>query len=475
MLKYMAPKDIWQVDIVMEDGKKRGWHLTSTQLIVIGFFAVIIIGALLLSLPVSSDSGKPTCFVDALFTATTSVCVTGLVVVDTYSHWSFFGQVVILLLIQCGGLGIISIIAGLMVIVGKRVSLKERMILEDAFNLDQLSGVVKFLCRVCKGTFLVEGIGILCYCLVFVPEYGLRGVWISVFNGVSAFCNAGMDVIGPDSLTAFATHPWINLVTMLLIILGGLGFIVWWDVVRVFRLKKEGEIAVGQMFQKLSLHSKIVLTVTAALIFGGALCVFVMEYNNPDTIGTMSFGNKVMSCLFQSVTLRTAGFLTFSQKALRNSTAVVCIVMMFIGGSSVSTAGGIKTTTMAIVVLVTLSTIKGEEGVNVFRRRIPTKTVKKALSVFAISLAVLMVGIILLSIVMPDGEFMDVAYEMASAIGTVGLSRNLTARLNVLGKLLVIIYMFFGRVGPISMAIAFHLKNEEKSLATFPKENVTVG
>lgn len=358
---------------------------------------------------------------------------------------------------------------------GKRVSLKERMILEDAFNLDQLSGVVKFLCRVCKGTFFVEGIGILCYSMVFVPKYGLRGVWISVFHGVSAFCNAGMDIIGPDSLMEYVAHPWINVVTMCLIILGGLGFLVWWDIVRVFRLKKEGEIAHGQMFQKLSLHSKIVLTVTGELIFVGALCIFITEYNNPDTIGDMSPGNQIMSCLFQSVTLRTAGFFTFSQKALRNSTAVVCIIMMFIGGSSVSTAGGIKTTTMAIVVLVTLSTIKGEEGVNVFRRRIPTRTVKKALSVFAISLAALMVGIILLSMVMPDAEFIDVAYEMASAIGTVGLSRNFTPELNFLGKLLVIVYMFFGRVGPISMAIAFHLKNQEKSLATLPKENVTVG
>lgn len=463
------------MDILIEDDKKRRWHLTSTQMIIIGFLAIIIIGALLLSLPVSSESGKATSFVDALFTAATSVCVTGLAVVDTYSHWSFFGQVVILVLIQCGGLGIVSIIAGLMVMTGKRVSLKERMILEDAFNLDQLSGVVKFLCRVCKGTFLVEGIGILCYSMVFVPKYGLRGVWISVFHGVSAFCNAGMDIIGPDSLMEYVTHPWINVVTMCLIILGGLGFIVWWDIVRVFRLKKEGEIARGQMFQKLSLHSKIVLTVTGALIFVGALCIFVTEYNNPDTIGNMSPGNQIMSCLFQSVTLRTAGFFTFSQKALKDSTSVVCIVMMFIGGSSVSTAGGIKTTTMAIVVLVTLSTIKGEEGVNVFRRRIPTRTVKKALSVFAISLAVLMVGIILLSMVMPDAEFIDVAYEMASAIGTVGLSRNLTPGLSFLGKLLVIVYMFFGRVGPISMAIAFHLKNQEKSLATLPKENVTVG
>ncbi len=463
------------MNILVEDEKKRGWHFTSTQMIVMGFFGIIVLGTLLLMLPVSSSSGEPTGFIDALFTATTSVCVTGLVVVDTYSHWSLFGQVVILLLIQCGGLGIVSIIAALMVVVGKRVSLKERMILEDAFNLDRLSGVVKFLCRVCKGTFLVEGIGILCYCMVFVPKYGLRGVWISVFNGVSAFCNAGMDVIGADSLSQYATHPWINLVTMLLIILGGLGFIVWWDVVRVFRLKKEGEIEFRQMFQKLSLHSKIVLTVTGTLILGGALCIFATEYNNPDTIGGMSLGNKLMCCLFQSVTLRTAGFLTFSQKALRNSTAVVCIAMMFIGGSPVGTAGGIKTTTMAIVVFVTLSTIKGEEGVNVFRRRIPTKTVKKALSVFAISLAVLIVGIVLLSVVMPDAEFMDVAYEMVSAIGTVGLSRNFTAKLNVLGKLLVIIYMFFGRVGPISMAIAFHLKNQDKSLATFPKENVTVG
>lgn len=448
--------------------------LSTTQIITIGFFSAIIIGAVLLALPVSAVDGKATDFIDALFTSATSVCVTGLVVVDTYAHWSYFGQFVIMLLIQCGGMGIVTFTTAIMVVIGRKVTLKDRLLLQDAFNLNTLAGLVKFLKRILKGTFIVEGIGAVCYMFTFVPEYGLRGIWISVFTAVSAFCNAGIDLIGSTSLMPYALNPWVNIVTMLLIILGGVGFIVWWDVIGVLKKVKKGEEELKNFFRKISLHSHIVIVFTCVLIFGGALLILLMEFNNPDTIGNMNFGQKVMASLFQSVTTRTAGFLTVSQKGLRDTTAFLCIILMFIGGSPVGTAGGIKTTTIALLIITAGSVVKGVDEVSVYRKRIPAKTIRKAFAVVMISMIVLIIMTALLSII-NGGEFIDVAFETASAIGTAGLSRNYTGTLNVAGKLLVTLCMFLGRVGPISMVIAFNFKNSKKNMIIYPEEDITVG
>ncbi|MDE5780185.1 MAG: potassium transporter KtrB [Lachnospiraceae bacterium] len=449
----------------MNQDKKR-IKLSTTQIIAIGFLTAILTGAILLSLPIASADGTPTKFVDALFTSATSVCVTGLVVVDTYSHWSDFGQFIIMLLIQCGGMGVVTFTTAIMVVIGRKVTLKDRLLLQDAFNLNTLAGLVKFLKRILKGTFIVEGIGALCYMFAFVPEYGARGIWISIFSSVSAFCNAGIDIVGSTSFARYACNPWINIVTMLLIILGGIGFIVWWDVLRVISRIRHGEEELKNFFKKLSLHSHIVIVTTFVLIFAGAVLVLLMEYDNPATIGGMNFGQKVMASFFQSVTTRTAGLFTVSQKGLHDTTAFICIMLMFIGGSPVGTAGGIKTSTFALLVITAGSVVKGVNEVSAYRKRIPAKTIKKALAVVMISVMVLFIMICLLSVV-NGGEFMDAAFEAASAISTTGLSRDYTGSLNVYGKLIVTLCMYLGRVGPISMVIAFNFKNSKKNMVVY--------
>lgn len=453
---------------------KKIFTFSTTQMIALGFFTAILIGALLLMLPVSSASGEVTPFLDALFTATTSVCVTGLVVVDTFSYWSLFGKIVILLLIQIGGLGVVALTTSVMLIIGRKVTLKDRLLLQDAFNLDTLSGLVKFLRRILKGTFIVEGIGALCYSFIFVPQFGfVKGIWVSVFNAVSAFCNAGIDIIGPNSLMPYVTNPWMNIVTALLIILGGLGFIVWWDIVDVMKAVRSKEIQIQLFFKRLTLHSKIVLVMTSILLFGGTLLILLLEYHNPATIGSYAFGDKLLISFFQSTTLRTAGFATIPQQNFLDSTAFISILLMFIGGSPVGTAGGIKTTTIALVAIATLSTIRGEEDAIAFKRVIPLKTIRKAISVVFISTIALFAAIIIL-LITNQGSFIDTAYETASAIATVGLSRGFTTSLNSIGKAVIILCMYLGRIGPISMVIAFSFKKGQNHF-TYPTENITVG
>lgn len=454
--------------------KKR--KLTTTQKIVLGFLQAIIVGAFLLCLPISSAAGQWTSFLDAFFTATTSVCVTGLVVVDTYAHWSFFGQAVILILIQLGGLGIVTFTAGVAMMANGKGTLQGRLLLEDSFNLSSMHGLSGFIRKTVAGTFLVELAGAVCCCFVFIPAYGAaKGIWCSVFHAVSSFCNAGIDLIGSSSLTGYAGHVWLNAVTMLLIILGGLGFIVWWDTLRVAKRIRSGEIPVRQGFRRLSLHSKLVYLMTGVLILSGAALVFVLEYDNPATLGNMGAGEKVMASLFQSVTLRTAGFFTFSQKAMKDVTAVVCMVFMFIGGSPVGTAGGVKTTTAALIWIAALSTARGSEEAVFMKRTVPNKAVRKALAVVTFSLAACTAASVLLCIV-SGADFIDAAYEAVSALGTVGLSRNLTASLNDGGKLLVAVCMFLGRIGPISIVMAFNTRQGKRnSRLEFSKEEITVG
>lgn len=449
-------------------------RLSTTQIIALGFLCAILLGTLLLMLPCSAASGTFTSPVDALFTATTSVCVTGLVTVPTYLHWSLFGKIVILCLIQLGGLGIISFTTGVMMVLGRKITLKDRILLEDALNLDTLGGLVRFLRKIFVGTFLVELIGAVCYSLVFIPEYGIaRGCWYSIFHSVSAFCNAGIDILGENSLCNYLTHSWINLVTMLLIILGGLGFIVWWDILATWKQYSHTSFPRRKIPERFQLHTKIVLVTTLVLILIGTFSVFLLEYDNVGTIGSLTLLEKLQASLFQSVTLRTAGFLTFSQVNLRGSTVMVCLILMFIGGSSIGTAGGIKTTTFVLLVLSTRATVRGEEHVVVFGRTIPRKTVQKALAVTCVSFFVLCIAIIAMSIVEP-APLLDIAYETTSAVGTVGLSRDFTTKLHLGGKLIIILCMYLGRIGPISLAILFNSRAKH-SLIQQPEENITVG
>jgi len=451
--------------------KKIRIDLSTTQIIMLSFLLAILAGSFLLALPISSANGQALPYIDALFTATTSICVTGLVTVPTFSAWSLFGQIVILFLIQIGGLGVVTIMSGLMISLHRRIGIKDRMLIQDAFNLNTLSGMVKFINKVLLGTFVVESIGALLYMTVFVPQFGARGIWISVFNAVSAFCNAGMDIISESSLCAYVHNPLINIVTVLLIILGGIGYIVWWDVMNVLKQIRQQKL---KCFSNLTLHSKIALSMTGILILAGTAAIFLFEYNNPLTIGSFSLPEKLQASLFQSVTTRTAGFATVPQENLTNASALVCLLLMFIGGSPVGTAGGIKTVTVAVLLVSAFATMKSRTEANLFHRTISKQAVSKAVAVVSMAFIILCSSTLLLSAV-TDTNALDVAYETVSAAATVGLTRNLTPRLNLPGKIIIIITMYLGRVGPISLMIALNTKREVKNIIKNPTEEISVG
>lgn len=428
-------------------------------------------GSVLLALPISSRSGEPVPYLDALFTATTSTCVTGLVTLPTVSTWSAFGQIVILLLIQIGGLGVITIMSGIMLLFNRKMGIGDRLLIQDAFNLNTMSGLIKFVKNVLFGTLIIEGIGALLYMLVFVPEFGARGIWVSVFNSVSAFCNAGIDIIAENSLYDYAANPMVNIITSLLVILGGLGYIVWWDVLRVIK----GRTAANKrIFRHLTLHSKIVLTVTAGLIFVGALLIFIFEYDNPLTIGKMPLIDKIQTALFQSVTTRTAGFASVPQENLTNASAAVSLILMVIGGSPVGTAGGIKTVTFAVLLCSTFATVSNKNSITLLGRRIPEASVKKAVAVVMTFMMICAASAVLL-MATSEADALDAVYEAVSATATVGLSRNLTPSLNTAGKLIITATMYFGRVGPISLAVALGSKNESQNLISEPTEEISIG
>lgn len=445
---------------------KKKFSLTTTQIIMLSFLAVIFLGSLLLSLPISSADGEAVPYLDALFTATTATCVTGLVTLTTASTWSVFGQAVILVLIQVGGLGVVTIMSALMILLQKRMGIGDRLLIQDAFNLNSLSGIVRFVKRVILGTALVEGIGALLYMTVFVPEFGLRGIWIAVFTSISAFCNAGMDIIADNSLSSYATNPIINLVTCALIVLGGIGYIVWWDVMGL----RKG--AAGR--RRLSLHSKIAISTTLLLIFGGGLLILLFEYHNPRTIAELSLFDKLQVSLFQSVTTRTAGFATVPQQDLTNASSILCLLLMFIGGSPVGTAGGIKTVTIAVLVASALSSVQNRQEVTLFQRNISKQAVSKAVAVTTMSFVILFTSTLLLSAVSP-GEPLDILFETVSATATVGLSRDLTPDLNAYGKVIIIGTMYLGRVGPISLALALNSGKKQQNIIKNPTEEISVG
>lgn len=450
---------------------KQKLHISTTKLIILSFLLAIFVGSALLSLPISTKSGESVKYIDSLFTSTTATCVTGLVTLPTATTWSVFGQIVILVLIQIGGLGIINVMAFLLVMLSKKMSLYDSQLLGDAFNLNSLSGISKFLKNVVVGTFVIEGIGALMYMTVFIPEFGARGIWISVFNSISAFCNAGIDIIGEISLIPYATNPIINLTTSFLIIMGGIGFIVWWDVIRVLKMWKTLKL---KCIKRLTLHSKIAISATLILIFGGAILIFIFEYNNPATIKDMSLFDKIQVSLFQSVTTRTAGFATIPQESLSNASAVTCLVMMFIGGSPVGTAGGVKTVTFVVLFATMYSVIKNKDEISVFNRNLSLQAIKKAIAVTSMSFIIMSLSTVLL-MASTNASAMDILYETVSATATVGLTRNLTPYLNIFGKIVIILTMYFGRIGPISLFIAFGAKKPIVNSIKNPTEEISVG
>ena len=451
--------------------KRTKLKLSTTHVILLGFLLTVLIGSLLLSLPISVKDGVSVSYIDALFTATTSTCVTGLVTVVTADTWSVFGQVVILLLIQIGGLGVITVMSAFMLLLRRRMGLNDIILIQDSLNLNTMSGLASFIKKVVMGTFIVEGVGALLYMTVFVPEFGIRGVWISVFNSVSAFCNAGIDIISADSLMAYALNPIVNIVTSLLIIIGGIGYVVWWDVIRISKEFKKSGL---KSLQKLTLHSKIAIITSLILIFAGGILIFIFEYNNPLTIGNLSLFDKLQVSFFQSVTTRTAGFATVSQNHLTDATSILCLLLMFIGGSPVGTAGGIKTVTFTVLILAVVSTIRNKNETVAFNRNISKDAIGKSLAVTGMAFSIVFISTLLLSLC-TSAPFLDILYETVSATATVGLTRNLTPLLNTFGKIIIIFTMYLGRVGPISLAIAFNVKTSVPNIIKNPTESISVG
>ena len=444
---------------------------SSTQIIMLSFLGAILLGSALLVLPFSTKSGESVDYIDALFTAVSATCVTGLVTLPTVATWSVFGQIVILILIQIGGLGVITITAGLMVAIHRKMGLKDSQLLSDALNVSTLSGLAEFVKKMLLGTFIIEGVGALMYMIVFIPDFGAKGIWISIFNSVSAFCNAGIDIVAENSLCNYATNPLVNIVTCLLIILGGLGYVVWWDIIRVLKDVKRTKF---RCVFKLTLHSKIVLVSTFALILIGGASILAFEYNNPLTLKNYNFFDKMQIAFFQSITTRTAGFATLPQENLTSASSIICIILMFIGGSPVGTAGGIKTVTIVVLFATTIATVRGKNEVTLFQRNLSKQVTRKAVAVAFSSFIIVALSTILLSL-STDAPALDVVFETVSATATVGLSRNLTSSLNLWGKLILSATMYFGRIGPISLATSFNLKKENINIIKNPTEDVRLG
>lgn len=446
-------------------------ELRPVQIILLGFLITIFAGSILLALPVAAKSGQATPYIDALFTATTSVCVTGLIVETTMTHWSFFGQAVILLLVQIGGLGVVTITTGMFFALGKRITLGNRMLIQESMGLNTLTGLVSLVKKILIGTVIIEGVGAIFYATQFIPEFGVGyGIWAAVFNSISAFCNAGMDIVRDDSLRSYVMNPVINFTTMGLIILGGLGFIVWKDPWQGFKKITKQKISIKRTIQQLKFQTKIVLSITAFLILFGTVLIFLFEFNNPETMKNLSIPGKIMASMFQAVTTRTAGFETVAQGALTDASSLVSMFMMIIGGSPAGTAGGVKTVTFAILVFCVISVAKQEESISLFKRRVPQNLLPKALAIIVINLIVLMTSVLLL-LVFDHGSFMDSCYECVSALATVGLTKGMTPNLTIAGKVIIIITMYLGRVGPISMAIGFSQKNKKKMIM-YPEQDL---
>lgn len=451
----------------MQSNLLRANSLKPAQLIILSFAAVILIGTLLLMLPISTQSGEITSFSNAIFTSTSAVCVTGLVVVDTGTYWSVFGKTVILLLIQIGGLGFMTMTTSVAIILGKKIGLRNRMIMQEALNQFSISGVIRLTKYVVIATVLIESIGAILLSTRFIPLYGLKnGIYYSIFHAVSAFCNAGFDIFGNfGSLTAFAKDPVVNIVVMFLIISGGLGFAVIADIFS------------GKRFRKFSLHAKLVIMMTGTLIVGGFIAIFLLEFNNADTIGTFTFGEKIVASLFHSVTPRTAGFNTLDISKFTMPARMVTMFLMVIGGSPGSTAGGLKTTTFGLIILYIVSVVKNTDEINFAHRRISREVVNKALAVIFISMFWIITMTFFLTVAESSHSFESILFESLSAFGTVGLSMGITPTLTLAGKIIITIMMFFGRLGPLTIVIALSKKaaNSKRDLIRYPEGKIIVG
>ena len=445
--------------------KKQNSGLTPSQVLVLGFAAAILIGTLILSLPWATVDGEGTNLLDALFTATSAVCVTGLVVVDTGTYWSVFGKAVILLLIQVGGLGFITFATMVFIALGKRISLRERLIIQEQQNQLTLQGVVRLTKYIVLGAIAIEGIGTLLLSIKFIPQYGVaRGLAYGAFHSVSAFCISGFDIMGEyESFTSFVDDPLVNGVVIVLSIIGGLGVYV---ITEIMHKRK---------FRRFSLHTKLALLITFSMLCFGAILTFVMEYSNPATLGQLTPKGKILATVFHATNTSTAGFNTLPVDRMTNATRFISIIYMFIGGSPGSTAGGIKTTTAGGLLWTGVSVVKGREDTEIFGRRISRDIVYRSLAIVTISLLIIVAATIVLTIT-EDADFMEILFETISAFGTVGLSMGITPYLTPVGKAVIVATMFAGRLGPLTVAYALAQRQKRRKVKIrYPEEKIMVG
>ena len=465
--------------------RKHKFTLSATQYVFISFVAVILVGSLLLYLPISQANPETkTTFIDALFTATSATCVTGQVVVTTATHWSLFGQIVIISLIQIGGLTFISLYAFIIIYLGKKVTLKNRLLIQSAFNQSTIQGMVKLVLMVIKGAFLFEGVAAAILSVAFYRASDLsvgRAIYYGVFHSIAAFCNSGFDLIGENSLAPFVGNWTINIVIMSLIVVGGIGFTVWRDILEAAKRfvsdKKNKRMHKKYRFQ---LHTKLAVTTTIILIIFGAAFFLFVEYDNPDTIGQLPLYQKILSSFFQSVTLRTAGFYTMAQSGLKGSSKFIGSLMMLIGGSPGGTAGGIKTVSIAVIICGVVSVIRGNESIVISNRKIPMRSFMKAVVIVVLMFTLAFLSIAFLAIVERNSafqhDFLDLMYEISSVLGTVGLTTGITPHLRDISKFLLVLCMFTGRLGPLSVITALNKNLANTTVAIeYPTEDILIG
>lgn len=457
-----------------KNAKSNSPRLSPTQIILLGFISLILIGSLLLMLPISSQSRIVTSFRDTLFTATSATCVTGLVSVDTGVYWSTFGEAVILTLIQIGGLGFMTMAVMMSIFIKRQITPRERLLVAQSLGLSGSGGTVKLVKRILIGTFSIEAIGAASFATQFIPLFGFgRGIWHSIFHSVSFFCNAGFDILDGtggyggnfSSFTSFAGNRVIEVTAILLIVIGGIGFIVWDDIVNFIKKR-----------QRISVYSKFILWVTAVLLISGTLLVALFEWNNPETLSNKSFFDKIFACLFQSVTTRTAGVDMINNAAMTEPTKLICMLYMFVGGASGSTAGGIKVGTLGVIVCAMLAFARGDDELTVYNRTIPHKTVIRALTIVGIDLLAVLTATLVITTTTNGVDIVTALYEAFSGIATVGLSLSLTPSLSLAGHIAIIVLMFFGRVGVLTITYSLMLKNSGKrNILKHPGVDIMIG
>ena len=451
----------------MENIKKKK-YLSPFKILAIGFATVILTGGVLLSLPISSVSGQYTSLLDTIFTATSAVCVTGLVVVDTGTYWSVFGQWIILILIEIGGLGFMALSTIFALLLGKRISLRERLVMQEAYNTFSLQGVISHVRYMLFFTLAVQGGAALILMTQFIPLYGIgTGIYYGIFHAISAFNNAGFDLLGNfTSVTVLNTNKVVLMTLGTLINIGGLGYLVWREIISSIRSKKK--------LKNFSLHSKVVLTISLTLVLFGSLIFLIFEWNNPATMQGMRFSDKIVNSYFSATTPRTAGFNSISNSEMSPAGKLLTMGYMFIGGSPGSTAGGVKTTTLGIVIFTLISVLKGREDVEVYHKKLSQSTVYRAVAVFLFGISIVIMGVMVLSIAEVGATFEVILYEVLSAFGTVGLTQGITPSLTAVSKVTLTLIMYMGRVGPLTVMLALAGK-QSKANIKYPEGKLLIG